>query len=126
MNSRLDWLMLSDYYSIYVTNASPKEKQYEPWRWAGVRIVLRKYYDKYSFSTSSSSEIGSKLGDGIKEVYKGTGGWYNDYSYLAYSRYPWFSRGGYYNDAASAGVFYSRNHNGNAGSYLSSRLIITP
>lgn len=30
MNSRLDWLMLSDYYSIYVTNASPKEKQYEP------------------------------------------------------------------------------------------------
>ena len=24
MNSRLDWLVLSDYYSIYVTNAPPK------------------------------------------------------------------------------------------------------
>ena len=23
MNSRLDWLVLSDYYSIYVTNAPP-------------------------------------------------------------------------------------------------------
>ncbi len=25
MNSRLDWLVLSDYYSIYVTNAPPAE-----------------------------------------------------------------------------------------------------
>ena len=26
MNSRLDWLVLSDYYSIYVTNAPPDVK----------------------------------------------------------------------------------------------------
>ena len=26
MNSRLDWLVLSDYYSIYVTNAPPNVK----------------------------------------------------------------------------------------------------
>ena len=26
MNSRLDWLVLSDYYSIYVTNAPPKAR----------------------------------------------------------------------------------------------------
>lgn len=25
MNSRLDWLVLSDYYSIYVTNAPPRQ-----------------------------------------------------------------------------------------------------
>ena len=25
MNSRLDWLVLSDYYSIYVTNAPPNK-----------------------------------------------------------------------------------------------------
>ena len=31
MNSRLDWLVLSDYYSIYVTNAA-KGKKYEPLR----------------------------------------------------------------------------------------------
>ena len=27
MNSRLDWLVLSDYYSIYVTNAPPKNSE---------------------------------------------------------------------------------------------------
>ena len=26
MNSRLDWLVLSDYYSIYVTNPPPKKR----------------------------------------------------------------------------------------------------
>lgn len=28
MNSRLDWLVLSDYYSIYVTNAPPNKKEH--------------------------------------------------------------------------------------------------
>ena len=27
MNSRLDWLVLSDYYLIYVTNAPPKNSE---------------------------------------------------------------------------------------------------
>ena len=27
MNSRLDWLVLSDYYSIYVTKAPPKNSE---------------------------------------------------------------------------------------------------
>ena len=30
MNSRLDWLVLSDYYSIYVTNAPPSETRLNP------------------------------------------------------------------------------------------------
>ena len=30
MNSRLDWLVLSDYYSIYVTNAPPLENNTNP------------------------------------------------------------------------------------------------
>lgn len=29
MNSRLDWLVLSDYYSIYVTNAPPRRVAFE-------------------------------------------------------------------------------------------------
>ena len=85
-----------------------------------------KYYDKYSYSTSYSSRIISKLGDGIKEVYKGSSGWYRDYSYLAYSSNPWFARGGSYNYGASAGVFSSYNYDGGANSFNSSRLIITP
>ena len=38
MNSRLDWLVLSDYYSIYVTNAPPKQKD----TFAGVLLFWRK------------------------------------------------------------------------------------
>ena len=30
MNSRLDWLVLSDYYSIYVTNAPPLANNRNP------------------------------------------------------------------------------------------------
>ena len=39
MNSRLDWLVLSDYYSIYVTNAPPDVKNTNT-DLIGVRIFL--------------------------------------------------------------------------------------
>ena len=96
--------------------------------YTGVAYPNTKYYDKYSFSTSSSSEIGSKLGDGIKEVYhEGYKGWYVDHSYLAYSNYPWFKRGGSYRDGAFAGLFsLGYNNFGDNDYYNSSRLIITP
>ena len=84
-----------------------------------------KYYDKYSYSTSYASRKRSKLGDGIKEVYNGSNGWYSDYSRLAYSSNPWFIRGGRYNNGAMTGVFSTYNSDG-SGSYYSSRLIITP
>ena len=85
-----------------------------------------KYYDKYSYSTSYTSRKRSKLGDGIKEVYNGSKGWYNDYSYLVSSGYPWFIRGGSFDDDANAGVFFSRSYGGRSYAHFSSRLIITP
>ena len=85
-----------------------------------------KYYDKYSYGTSNTSRIRSKLGDGIKEVYKGSTGWYSDKSYLAYSNYSWFIRGGYFNFGASAGAFGSRGYFGNDNFSDSSRPVITP
>ena len=85
-----------------------------------------KYYDKYSYSTSYSSRIRSKLGDGIKEVYKGSSGWYSDDFDLAGSSDPWFKRGGYYNDGANAGAFSLVSHSGIADSINSSRIVITP
>ena len=84
-----------------------------------------KYYDKYSYSTSYASRKRSKLGDGIKEVYNGSIGWYSDLSRLAYSSKPWFIRGGRYNNGAMTGVFSSYNSDG-SGSYYSSRPVITP
>ena len=38
MNSRLDWLVLSDYYSIYVTNAPPNKRL----SYNGQSFVLRR------------------------------------------------------------------------------------
>ena len=94
--------------------------------YTGISYPDSKYYDKYSFSTSDMSRIRSKLGDGIKEVYKSSTGWYNDYSYLSFSGYSWSKQGGHYSNALVAGLFSSHNYNGNAWSTISSRLIITP
>ena len=119
--------MMSGYNSSY--NSGYTGKLYDDGNYTaytGVAYPNTKYYDKYSFSTSSSSEIGSKLGDGIKEVYKGNKGWYGDYSGLAGSGYPWFIRGGSCRNGAVAGAFFSNNDNGIASSSGSSRLVITP
>ena len=95
--------------------------------YTGIDYPNNKYYDKYSFSTSESTKKRSKLGDGIKEVYKSdTSGWYSDVSYLAPSSYPWVVRGDLYTSSALTGVFSSASNNGNALSNRSSRLIITP
>ena len=85
-----------------------------------------KYIDKYSFGTSNTQRIRSKLGDALKEVYNGSYGWYSDSSFLARSSNPWFLRGGCYSDRSYAGVFGSDNNYGNANSFDSSRLVITP
>ena len=85
-----------------------------------------KYYDKYSFSIKNTSRIRSKLGDGIKEVYNSSKGWYGDNSYLASSSGSWFDRSGCYSSGAYVGAFYSDSNFGNADSNYSSRLVITP
>ena len=84
-----------------------------------------KYYDKYSYSTSNSTRKRSKLGDGIKEVYAATNGWYGNNSVLAYYKYPWFGRGSSYNDEQQ-GLFSSSAQDGDYQHFASSRLIITP
>ena len=86
-----------------------------------------KYYDKYSFGTSDTQRIRSKLGDAIKEVYNTSNyGWYSDYSSLANSKYPWFNRSGHYTNGSNAGAFYSIYSLGDASADNSSRLVIIP
>ena len=94
--------------------------------YTGIAYPDVKYYDKYSFSTSSITRKRSKLGDGIKEVYNGSNGWYSDNSDLANSSITWFERGGDYSSGAGAGVFRSYESNGTSNSYNSSRLVMTP
>ena len=95
--------------------------------YTGIDYPNNKYYDKYSFSTSNTTRIRSKLGDGIKEVYKSSSsGWYSDGSNLANHNNSWFLRGGYYRNGASSGIFYSNYSGGASVASISSRLIITP
>ena len=46
MNSRLDWLVLSDYYSIYVTNASAKDGS----AWGRTRKGLTEAVKPFSYA----------------------------------------------------------------------------
>ena len=85
-----------------------------------------KYYDKYSYGTSNTEFKRSKLGDGIKEVYKGSYGWYIDRTAIVCSDTPWFGCGGIYNYRTGAGVFNSGATYGGKVTSDSSRLIITP
>ena len=94
-----------------------------------------KYYDRYSYSTSSSSVASrsrSKLGDGVKETIKNmantsTGSGWGIYGYrnLPYSSNSWFKRGGYASYPTYSGVFYSDYDNGfSYNSYCSSRPVL--
>ena len=95
--------------------------------YSGATYPNNKYYDKYSFSTSNTTRIRSKLGDGIKEVYKSSSsGWYSDGSNLANHNNSWFLRGGYHRNGASSGIFYSNYSGGASVASISSRLIIMP
>ena len=120
-------IMMSGYSSL--SNSGYTGKIYDSGNYTsytGIDYPNNKYYDKYRYGTSYESRKRSKLGDGIKEVYKGSRGWYSDYSNLAYSIGSWFIRGGYYNGGVDAGLFNSDGYFGIAYSDDSSRLIITP
>ena len=72
-----------------------------------------KYYNNYTGS--------SYTGHALTE----TKNWYSDNSLFVDSSYPWFMRGGRYNDGTYAGVFFFSNNNGNSDSGDSSRFVIT-
>ena len=85
----------------------------------------KKYYDKYSYGTSSSEYTRGKLGDATKEMAPtGTSGnWYGDYAYFPGGSSPWFFRGGFYGNGALAGAFYFSNSYGGANTIGSARAV---
>ncbi len=86
------------------------------------------YYDSYTYGTSYKTHGRGKLGDATKETLKtfgnNTGGWYNDYAYFPYSSSSWFSRGGYYSDGSSAGLFIFYFNTGGSSSSRSARAVV--
>ena len=82
--------------------------------YTGITFPNSKYYNLY---TDDSSYTCHALIE--------TKNWYNDRYILVSSDYPWFVRGGYYNDNMNTGVFSFSS--GSCGSYSnsSSRLVIS-
>lgn len=70
-----------------------------------------KYITTYAYGDTDNAQIAynrGRLGDATSEVVKSAKiSWYSDYAYLPYSNNSWFTRGGYYSNNSSAGIFYS-------------------
>ena len=96
-----------------------------------------KYYDVYDKNSGIYTYSKRILGDATGEVgpfyyYQDADGnsrphnsWYADYSYFADSSYPWFSRGGYYNNGVLAGKFDFGHDTGGASGDFGLRLVLT-
>ena len=69
-------------------------------------------------------KIFKNLGDGIKEVKDDNYSWNEDFNYVAYSKWPWFIRGGTYKDEKRAGIFASSYASGTSSEDTSTRVII--
>ena len=84
-----------------------------------------KYYDLYSYSSSGVDRKRSKLGDAIKEVYLiGDSSWYNGYSRVHYTEFPWLMRGAGSLSGNQATIFTSYSVSGRAVEGYGTRLSI--
>ena len=87
-----------------------------------------KYYDKYTYGTSSIGHSRGKLGDATKETLSSfgevAGGWYSNTTEFVYSTYSLFLRGNYYGNPA--GVFSFSNSVGGNNTRYSTRAVLSP
>ena len=96
-----------------------------------------KYWDKYT-STINTNYNYRLLGDATGEMgpfesekdpdeinrYKSS--WYGDYAYFVYSSAPWFVRGDHWRNGSESGVFAFGENTGDAITYASYRIVLTP
>ena len=86
-----------------------------------------KYIDTYAYGRSQYDQTAmnrARLGDAIGEVMLTasiSGAWNGDTAQFVYLSYPWFNRGGGYQNGSKAGVFYFGRPNGGAYESYSSR-----
>ena len=88
-----------------------------------------KYYDVYTYGTSGT-DLSTRYitGDATYEISQGDGkstGWYSDYTSFVSTQWPWFYRGGGFNNTTVAGVFFSTCGGGGAGNGSTFRLVLT-
>ena len=80
-----------------------------------------KYYDLYTTEDiTTACDGGICYGHALSE----TAGWYGDYAGFVNAVRPWFFRGGYWSNAADAGVFFSDYTVGHANGHCASRAVL--
>jgi hypothetical protein len=86
-----------------------------------------RYLDAYSYSANYDQQSvynKAKLGDATGEIVTEAGiGWYDDVANFVSSTYPWFVRGGNYNDT-DGGIFRFGRDNGTVNDSYSTRAIL--
>ena len=79
-------------------------------------------------NTNNYNANSGKYGDAVYETSangnSSNGSWYGDYSYFPYTDWPFFKRGGDYDDGTTAGVFYFHSDGGHSYSYTSFRPVL--
>ena len=89
------------------------------------------YVNNYNFTETNNCTFATCGGQALYETNDGSGNgsdqWNGNYMYFVTSSYPWFVRGGGYDDGSFAGLFYASNVNGYANYYLSAfRVALAP
>ena len=96
---------------------------------SGLTTINSKYSDSYAYGTAGLSHARGKLGDATKETLKifgnVNGGWYGENTFFPNSGYPWFIRGGYWNNGATAGIYGFNLDSGVASTGYSFRAVLT-
>ena len=93
--------------------------------WSTTTYPLLKYYDSYTYNTSSSTYTRGRLGDATVEMAPSSSSntsWYSDYANFPGSSSSWFRRGGGYASGTNAGAFVFNYGNGIAGNANSFRV----
>ena len=118
-----------EYVAGYVNNGNGNLTSY------GSSLVngdakTKNVYNKASSdnNTNNYNANSGKYGDAVYETSangnSSNGSWYGDYSYFPYTSYPFFIRGGYYDDGTDAGVFYFDSSSGGSSSSNSFRPVL--
>ena len=113
-----------EYVMGYYSGASTTWGAVSDYNYAGFSSKpASKYFDDYTTTNPlTACNGGICYGHGLSEVNK----WYGGYAYFVDAELPWFSRGGRYDNGASAGAFYFGSVIGNADDFFSFRVVLSP
>ena len=92
------------------------------------------YVNTYNFKNFNSCTYQTCGGQALYETHNGSSStganmWLNQYAYFVEqdsSSYPWFNRGGSYNDGSYAGLFWTNASYGYASGYYAFRVALVP